>query len=143
MRKARKVIIAEDRMEDYELMRTAFSELGLGLELIHVIDGQELINHLGTETLSQVALVLLDLDMPNINGMEVLKELYLDEELKKVPVVVFSAVTDQEQILACYDQGANAYVKKPMDADQYASSISAIANFWTDINVLPGFNRSN
>jgi len=111
--------------------------------LIHVIDGQELINHLGSETLSQVALVLLDLDMPNINGMEVLKELYLDEELKKVPVVVFSAVTDQEQILACYDQGANAYVKKPLDADEYASSISAIANFWTDINVLPGFNRSN
>ena len=86
----------------------------MGLELIHVLDGQELIDHLNKETLSQVALVMLDLDMPNIDGLEVLKTLYVDEELKKVPVVVFSSVVNHEQIFECYDLGANAFVKKPM-----------------------------
>ena len=139
MRKARKVIIAEDRISDFELMRIAFEDLSLGLELIHVFDGQELIDHLGKETLSQVALVMLDLDMPNVDGIEVLKQLYVHEELKKVPVVVFSSVVMQEKIFECYDFGANAFVKKPMTAEEYAETISAIANFWTDINVLPGF----
>ncbi len=140
MRKARKVIIAEDRSSDYELMRIAFDDLSLGLELIHVTDGQELIDHLDSETLSQVALVMLDLDMPNIDGIEVLKKLYVDDELKKVPVVVFSSVVDQAKIFECYDFGANAFVKKPMTAEEYSETISAIAGFWTDINVLPGFN---
>ncbi len=139
MRKARKVIIAEDQISDFELMKVTFENLSLGLELIHVKDGQELIDHLNQETLSQVALVMLDLDMPNVDGLEVLKKLYVDEELRKVPVVVFSSVVEQEKIFECYDFGANAFVRKPMTADEYAESISAIANFWTDINVLPGF----
>lgn len=140
MRKARKVVIAEDQSSDYELMKIAFDELSLGLELIHVKDGQELIDHLEKETLNQVALVMLDLDMPNVDGLEVLKKLYVDEELKKVPVVVFSSVVKQDKIFECYDFGANAFVKKPMTADEYSETIGAIAGFWTDINVLPGFN---
>jgi len=140
MRKARKIVLAEDSQADFEIMKNAFDDLTMGLELIHVRDGKELMDFLNQETLSKVAVVMLDLDMPNIDGMEVLKTLYDDEELKKVPVVVFSAISDQQTILDCYDSGANAYVQKPNTPEDYGTTLSAIANFWADINVLPGFN---
>ena len=140
MRKARKIVLAEDSQADFEIMKNAFEGLTMGLELIHVKDGKELIDFLNNETLSKVAVVMLDLDMPNIDGMQVLKTLYDDQELKKVPVVVFSALSDRQTILDCYDNGANAYVKKPNNTEEYGSTLSAIANFWADINVLPGFN---
>lgn len=140
MRKARKIVLAEDSKADFEIMKNAFDDLTMGLELIHVNDGQELMDFLNQETLSKVAVVMLDLDMPNLDGMEVLKTLYDDEELKKVPVVVFSAISDQPTILSCYDHGANAFVQKPNTAEEYGTTLSAIANFWADINVLPGFN---
>lgn len=140
MRKARKIVLAEDSEADFQIMKTAFDDLNMGLELIHVNDGQELMNFLNEETLSKVAVVILDLDMPNIDGMQVLKNLYVDDELKKVPVVVFSAMNSHETILDCYGIGANAFVQKPTNAEEYGTTLSAIANFWADINVLPGFN---
>lgn len=140
MRKARKIVLAEDSQADFQIMKSTFDELTMGLELTHVCDGQELMDYLNSETLSKVAVVMLDLDMPNIDGMQVLKTLYDDVELNKVPIIVFSASSDQQTILDCYDNGANAYVQKPNTAEEYGTTLSAIANFWADINVLPGFN---
>ena len=140
MRKARKIVLAEDSPADFQIMKSTFDELSMGLELIHVKDGKELLDYLNQETLSKIAVVMLDLDMPNINGREVLEQLYHDEELKKVPVVVFSAMTNSQTILDCYDIGANAFVRKPDTAEEMGKSLSAIANFWADINVLPGYN---
>lgn len=137
MSQIKKIILAEDNQADVELIKMAFKNVNLPLEVHHTYDGQELMEYLRSASLDNVALVLLDLNMPRMGGMEVLKALAKDEELKKVPVVVFTSSTHESDVLECYELGANAYVGKPIDVDQFQDVINAIAYFWADINVVP------
>lgn len=138
--KNKKIVLAEDNLADVELTKLAFSDLSLPIELIHVNDGQELLDYLEDAELSDIALILLDLNMPRIGGIEILKRMYVDEEYKKLPVVVLSSSLHESDIMTCYDHGANAYVNKPIDINKFNEVISAIANFWIEINLLPVFS---
>jgi len=138
--KIKKIILAEDNLADAELTKLAFADLELPIELIHVNDGQELLNYINSNDLSDIALILLDLNMPRIGGIEVLKIMYHDEEFKKLPVVVLSSSLHETDIITCYEYGANAYVNKPIDINAFSEVISAIGNFWVEINLLPVFN---
>ncbi len=140
MAKPRKIILAEDNPADAQRVKQAFSSVSIPLEVTHVLDGQELLNFLRTEYLDNIALVLLDLNMPKVGGIDVLKIMYHDDELKKLPVIVFSSSPQKEDVLECYEYGANAYVCKPDDIDEFQKTINAIANFWGEINVLPSYN---
>lgn len=140
--KVKKIILAEDNLADVELTRLAFADLSLPIELIHVNDGQELLNYLNGAELSEIALVLLDLNMPKIGGIEILKMMYDDEEYKKLPIVVLSSSLHETDIVTCYEYGANAYVNKPIDINDFNEVIASIANFWVEINLLPVFNVS-
>ena len=140
--KVKKIILAEDNLADVELTKLAFADLSLPIELVHVNDGQELLNYLDNAELSEIALVLLDLNMPKINGIEILKMMYDDLEYKKLPVVVLSSSLHENDIVTCYEYGANAYVNKPIDINDFNEVISSIANFWVEINLLPVFNTS-
>jgi len=111
----KKVILAEDNLADVELTKLAFQELDYPLEVVHVIDGQELLSYVQNvqnDTLQDIVLILLDLNMPRLGGVDVL----------------------------CYDFGANAYVCKPIDINDFNKTIRSIAQFWVDVNVLPNFN---
>lgn len=141
MRTAKKIILAEDNIADVELTKIAFRELELPLEVVHVFDGQQLIDRLRSEPLDEVALVLLDLNMPRMGGLDVLKVMYQDEELRRLPVVVFTSSSHQTDIYSCYEYGANAYVSKPIDINDFHKTIAAIASFWGEINVLPAFTK--
>ena len=140
MAKPRKIILAEDNAADVELTKLAFQEVMLPLDIVHVYDGQELLNLLRSEALESIALVMIDLNMPKVGGIDVLKVLYEDAELKKLPVIVFSSSTHETDVLTCYEYGANAYVNKPVDVMEFNEAIRAIANFWGDINVLPTYS---
>lgn len=140
MAKPKKIILAEDNLADIELTKIAFEETGVPLDLTHVFDGQELLNLLRSEYLGNVALVLLDLNIPKVNGLDVLKIMYNDDELKKLPVIIFTSSVQEADVLACYEYGANAYVIKPTEVGEFNETISAIANFWGEINVLPSYN---
>ncbi len=140
MAKPRKIILAEDNLADVELTQRAFEELTLPLEVVHVSDGQELLHLLRMESLDNIALVMLKLNIGKIGGLDVLKTMYHDEELRKLPVIVFNDSIDTDDIVASYEHGANAYVKKPVDILEFNETIRAIANFWGDINVLPSYN---
>ena len=140
MAKPKKIILAEDNHADAELTRMAFEATTVPLDITHVSDGQELLNLLRSEYLGNVALVLLDLNIPKVSGLDVLKIMYNDEELKKLPVIIFTASVQKAEVLACYEYGANAYVMKPEDRTEFQETISAIANFWGEINVLPSYN---
>ena len=142
MRLAKKIILAEDNIADVELTKLAFRELDLQLEIIHVFDGQQLIDLLKVSPLEEIALILLDLNMPKLSGLDVLKIMYQDEELTKLPVVVFSSSSNETDVHTCYEFGANAYVNKPIDIIEFHKAISAIAHFWAEINVLPTFNNA-
>lgn len=140
MKNLRKIILAEDNIADVELTKIAFKELDLNLDVSHVFDGQQLMDLLKSNPLNEVALVLLDLNMPKMGGLDVLKQMYEDEELRKLPVVVFTSSAHESDVHSCYEYGANAYVNKPIDINDFHKTIAAIANFWAEINVLPAFN---
>ena len=121
----------------------AFRKLELPLEVIHVFDGYELIDLLKQVNLDEIALILLDLNMPKLGGLEILKIMDKDQELCKLPVIVFSTSSNESDVFACYEYGANAYVSKPIDINEFHKTIQAIAHFWGDINVLPSFDKVN
>ena len=139
----KKVILAEDNLADVELTKLAFQELDYPLEVVHVIDGQELLSYVQNvqnDTLQDIVLILLDLNMPRLGGVDVLKNFYKDETFKKLPVIVFSSSAHETDVKTCYDFGANAYVCKPIDINDFNKTIRSIAQFWVDVNVLPNFN---
>lgn len=143
MKNYRKIILAEDNIADVELTKLAFKELNLNIEVCHVFDGQQLMDRLTQHPVDDIALILLDLNMPKMGGLDVLKQMYSDEDLRKLPVVIFTSSIHQSDVLACYELGANAYVSKPLDVNDFHKTIAAIANFWTEINVLPACNGVN
>jgi len=143
MKTAKKIILAEDNIADVELTKLAFKELDLNLDVYHVFDGQQLLDYLKEQSFDEIALILLDLNMPKMGGLDVLKSMYEDEALAKLPVIVFTSSSHESDVLACYEYGANAYVNKPIDINDFHTTIKAIAEFWTEINVLPAFSNSS
>ena len=132
-----KIILVEDNPADAELTKMALKEIPIAFEVVHFSDGQELVSYLESTITSDIAVVLLDLNMPNPSGKDLLSNLCADERLNNVPVVIFSSSSHQPDIQECYEIGANAYVKKPVDVEEYQKAIKAIAMFWLEVNVLP------
>ena len=132
-----KIILVEDNKADAELTKLALKEIPIAFEVVHFDNGKGLIEYLTQEPTSDIAVVLLDLNMPSLNGKELLRRMCNDPELNKIPVVIFSTSSQQPDIQECYAIGANAYVKKPIDVHEFQKAIQAIALFWLDVNVLP------
>jgi CheY-like chemotaxis protein len=137
--KNKRVILVEDNMADVELVKISMKELEKPVELVHVGDGQELLNFLQSANLSEIAVILLDLNMPRVSGIDVLRHMHGDESLKRVPVVMFTTSNSKTDILRCYELGAKAFVCKPLDIFEFNTSIRSIVEFWTGINMLPAF----
>ena len=137
----RKVILVEDNLADVELVKLSVRELENPVDLVHVGDGQELLNFLKTAVLSDIALILLDLNMPRVSGIDVLRYMQEDPSLKKVPVVMFTTSNSKSDIMKCYELGAKAFVCKPLDIFEFNNSIRSIVEFWTGINMLPSFHQ--
>ncbi|MFK8102293.1 MAG: response regulator [Saprospiraceae bacterium] len=136
----KKILHVEDNAADVALTKVALEELNILSEHIHLADGQELINYLKANSFQDIGIILLDLNMPKMSGLEVLKFFYKDNELKKLPVVVFSSSDQEIDVRSCYDFGANAYVRKPINYNDYNRTLSAIARFWLEANVFPVFD---
>ena len=137
--KNKKVILVEDNLADVELVKISIRELENPIELVHVGDGQELLNFLKTAVLSEIAVIMLDLNMPRVSGIDVLRYMHEDPLLKKVPVVMFTTSNSKTDILKCYELGAKAFVCKPLDIFEFNQAIRSIVEFWTGINMLPAF----
>ncbi|MDG1432368.1 MAG: response regulator [Saprospiraceae bacterium] len=140
MKRVRQILIAEDNLADIELIKSAFDEINLFAEIIIVKDGQALLDFFENDNIEKLALVLLDLNLPKIDGMDILKKFYNDKVLKKIPIVVFTSSNDYDKIITCYEYGANACIKKPDDISEFSKTIRATTNFWLEVNVLPSFN---
>ena len=137
--KNKKVILVEDNLADVELVKISIRELETPVELVHAGDGQELLNFLKTAVLSEIAVIMLDLNMPRVSGIDVLRYMHDDPLLKKVPVVMFTTSNSKTDILKCYELGAKAFVCKPLDIFEFNQAIRSIVEFWTGINMLPAF----
>jgi two-component system, response regulator len=140
------VLLIEDNSTDADLTLRALLKKDKNLVVKHIDDGEEALDFI----LSQGAysdrfpgptpkLILMDLQLPKINGTEILKEIKNNEKTRIIPVVMLTSSSHPEDVLDCYSNGANAYMVKPMDFDSYILQVSKAVHFWLDINYSPGY----
>ncbi len=131
------IFLVEDNLADVKLVELALSNVANEFELMHFADGQDFLDFIVSKMPPQIDLVLLDLNMPRMGGVDLLKSMSQNEIFKKIPVVVFTSSAHYADVQACFEYGANAYVTKPIDIMDFNSTIQSIANFWTGVNISP------
>ena len=138
------ILLAEDDPGDQELTRRALEEGKVRNELHIVKDGEEALNYLfrrgeyeDPETSPLPDLFLLDLNMPKIDGRQVLAEIQKDPKLRRLSVVVLTTSSQEEDVLRSYDLGVNSFITKPVGIDQFIRVIHALEEYWFQIVVLP------
>lgn len=135
----KKIMLVEDNLDDVRLTKLAFEQLKIHAEFIHCINGEVFLERLKQEPLPDILYVLLDLNMPKMNGFDVLSALRQNELYQRLPIIVFTTSANPSDIQKAYEMGANAYVVKPFDFMELEKAIGAIARFWGEINVQPLF----
>lgn len=138
------ILLVEDTEDDVVLTQRAIKKSNILNPLVVVRDGVEALNYLhgrgayaGRDKKASPALVLLDLKLPKIDGLQVLQEIRASEHLKFVPVVVLTSSKEQEDLLNCYRSGANSYIRKPVDFDQFTLAVQQLGLYWLLLNEAP------
>jgi CheY-like chemotaxis protein len=149
LRELRPILLVEDDANDVELTLTALAQHNLANKIVVLRDGAEALDYLHRlgphtgRTNSQPVVVLLDLKMPKVNGLDVLKQMRADEELRLVPVVMLTSSREERDLVASYQLGVNAYVVKPVSFSEFVSAIQGLGVFWALINEPPPEANSN
>jgi CheY-like chemotaxis protein len=139
----RRILLAEDNSKDIELALEALEENNLANDVVVVRDGAEALDYLyrrgefSARPEGNPAVVLLDLKMPKVDGMEVLRQIKTDEQLKVVPIVMLTSSREEQDLVKSYQLGANAYVVKPIDFHQVIDAIRQLGLFWAVLNEPP------
>ncbi len=143
MNKKVTILIADDDDDDRFLMQSALDEYGISNPTTFVKDGLALLNYLRQNNQTTVGLILLDLNMPRMDGREVLKILKSETKFRKIPVVVMTTSQAREDIEDCYTLGANCYIVKPSSFDAFNDTIFTLIKFWIDLSQLPVIQENN
>ena len=139
----RTILLAEDSAADAEIAMDALREANLANPIVHVEDGVEVMDYLlrrGTHAdraEGLPAVLLLDIKMPRMDGLDVLRSIRADESLRTMPVVILSSTREESDLVRSWDLGANAYVVKPVDIDQFFTAIKTLGTFWALLNQAP------
>jgi DNA-binding response OmpR family regulator len=143
MNKLGRILLVEDDPKDVELTLTALEEYNLANEVIVARDGEEALEYLysrgkfKTRSSDNPAVVLLDLKLPKVDGLEVLKQIKSEEKLRMMPVVVLTSSKEEKDMVASYKLGVSAYVVKPVDFHEFVNAIKELGVFWAVINEPP------
>jgi CheY-like chemotaxis protein len=139
----RRILLVEDDPKDVELTLTALEEYNLANEVVVARDGAEALDYLycrgefADRPSDNPAVLLLDLKLPKVDGLEVLQQIKSDEKLRMVPVVVLTSSREEKDMVASYKLGVNAYVVKPVDFHEFVNAIKELGMFWAIINEPP------
>jgi CheY-like chemotaxis protein len=139
----KRIVLAEDNANDVELTMSALRENRVANEVVVVRDGAEALDYLykrngyADRAGNNPALLLLDLKMPKVDGIEVLRRVKSDPALKTIPVVVLTSSREEQDLLRTYDLGVNAYVVKPVDFHEFIDAVKMIGGFWAVVNETP------
>ena len=132
------VLVVEDNASDEKLTVRALKKNNIGNEILVVRDGQEALDYLhGAERRQLPALVLLDLKLPRVDGLEVLRRIRGEERTSLLPVVVLTSSAQDEDLVKSYSLGANAYVRKPIDFAEFLAAARTLGMFWLILNEPP------
>jgi DNA-binding response OmpR family regulator len=143
MNKLGRILMVEDDPKDVELTLTALEEYNLANEVIVTRDGAQALDYLycraeyATRNCDNPAVILLDLKLPKVDGLEVLKQVKTDAKLTMIPVVVLTSSKEEKDMVASYKLGVNAYVVKPVDFHEFVNAIKELGAFWAIINEPP------
>jgi CheY-like chemotaxis protein len=134
------ILIAEDTPTDAEMTMRALKKVGLVNNITWVKDGQEALDYIFCtgEYAGRVGLdptlILLDLKMPKVNGIEVLKKIKTTEETKLIPVIMLTSSAEEPDIKRCYEHGVNSYIVKPVESDRFFEEVSKAGFYWAIMN---------
>lgn len=135
------IILVEDNPDDAALTIRAFKQNKVANSLVHLRDGQEAFDYIfdgkefqGKKFSDVPKVILLDLKMPKINGIEVLERLKTDPKTKAIPVVVLTSSAEDPDIKRCYELGANSYIVKPVEFDNFTKSVTDLGTYWLVLN---------
>lgn len=143
MNPLRPILLAEDSLADAEMAIDALREANLANPIVHVEDGVEALDWLlrrgrfADRLDEDPAVVLLDIKMPRMDGLEVLQKLREVEAMRRLPVVILSSSREESDLARSWDLGVNAYVVKPVDVDQFFNAVKTLGRFWAVINQNP------
>jgi CheY-like chemotaxis protein len=147
MAEIKRILLAEDDENDVELTMTALDQHNLANRVDIARDGEEALDYLyrrgkfADRSKGNPVVILLDLKMPKVDGLEVLKQIKSDHQLKMIPVVVLTSSREELDIVKSYELGVNAYVVKPVDFEQFVDSVKKLGLFWAVLNETPPENR--
>ncbi len=140
MTRNRIILLVEDNPDDVELTLRAFKRHQLANEIVVARDGEEALGRLfgadGVEAL-RPEIVLLDLNLPKLEGLEVLRRIRADPRTRRIPVVVLTSSNEQRDILTSYDLGANSFVRKPVDFSEFVEATRQLGIYWLALNEPP------
>lgn len=148
MNRSRIVLLVEDNPDDIELTMRAFRKLRLANELVVVRDGEEALHYLfgsgpyeNRDASIQPVLILLDLKLPKIGGIEVLRRLRAEPQTRRLPVVILTSSREERDIAASYDLGANSFIQKPVDFTEFLEATHQLGIYWLVTNQPPPVTR--
>jgi CheY-like chemotaxis protein len=137
------ILLVEDSVRDAEMTVVALEESHLANSIVHVRDGEEALDYLyqrgefAERTPGNPSVVLLDLKMPKVDGMEVLRQIKADPRFKAIPVVMMTSSREEQDLVASYQLGANAYVVKPVGFSEFVAAVQQVGAFWGILNEPP------
>ncbi|HTE51650.1 MAG TPA: response regulator [Kofleriaceae bacterium] len=138
------MLLVEDNPTDEKLTLRAFRTRSTAVNIVVVRDGVEALDYLfgtgayaGRDTSSQPGLILLDVKLPRVDGLEVLVRIRADERTRAVPVVILTASLEEQDVVRSYLLGVNAYVRKPVDFAEFVKTAETIGHFWLTLNEAP------
>jgi CheY-like chemotaxis protein len=146
MNSLKPILLVEDSAKDIELTMAALEDSHLANRVVVLRDGSEALDYLRLQAENGgdglPAVMLLDIKMPKVNGIEVLREIRGDAGLKHIPVVMLTSSKEGPDLAQCYELGANAYVVKPVEFGEFFEAVKAVGKFWAVVNEPPGITAA-
>jgi two-component system response regulator len=132
------ILLIEDNPSDVDLTRRALAKSRIANELVVAEDGEGALSYLGREGNHELpALALLDLNLPKLSGLEVLRRIRADARTRRLPVVILTSSKEEQDLATGYDLGVNSYIRKPVDFRQFAHCIEQVGLYWLVLNEQP------
>jgi two-component system response regulator len=145
---ARQILLVEDNQDDELLTLRAFKKASVASELVVARDGAEALDYLfgsgayeGRDVSVQPQLVLLDLNLPRVSGLDVLRRIRADERTKLLSVIMLSSSKEERDVVSAYTLGANSYVRKPVGYDEFVAAVQTLSSYWLNLHELPSSIR--
>ncbi len=141
------LLVVEDSNDDFKMLQRLMQRMDVLNPIYRCTNGDEALDFLyqsgsykGSDTAPKPSVILLDLNLPGIDGRDVLERLKQDRTFQEIPIVIFTTSSNPKDVEFCYQKGANGYLVKPMNADELQKTVQAFVDYWLEVNIPPLLN---